>query len=342
MASGSSQTLNSKVSLPNLHARRIQRSPSLFTSLSRSKGKAAIRQLTGDQPQKPLAPVVQTIDVSREVQEGAEQTTSVPNSSDVAPPQTLPVVDIQPATPQQEQQELMTAAISFREESTSSMSIPKPISVSPRSLPKHSPNKRSWFTSSLSSSPSCSPPAPQYSPPQFPSSLPDITKDAQFERLNSPPPLSPPPTISTVNSSHAASSSTSLPISIDNSVPPLPVTPPVQLVSSPLPSSPLPASTKALNPSSSRFTLSLPLLGRAKVPSDKIVATSFQVNGELFHFYFCPCGLVRHDDIICVMPTRRSAAQFLPSSFRSLPYIIHAANSNVRAIHIWACNFHRK
>ena len=55
------------------------------------------------------------------------------------------------------------------------------------------------------------------------------------------------------------------PSSVDERVPSLPTTPPAAQYQHTLKSPPL-GHTTALNPSSSRFTLSIPLLGRPKVP----------------------------------------------------------------------------
>jgi len=76
------------------------------------------------------------------------------------------------------------------------------------------------------------------------------------------------------------------PCSVDDRVPSLPPTPPaVQLRHTPLKSPPL-EQTTALNPSSSRFTLSIPLLGRAKVPLGSVLGKEKEKEKGVFMFGF--------------------------------------------------------
>ncbi|KAF9523697.1 hypothetical protein CPB83DRAFT_862502 [Crepidotus variabilis] len=274
IASASNLALNSKSSLPNLPSRRAARSPSLYTSLSRSKGKMAIRQLTADQAQQPLVPVVQTIDVPRVVREDEAPVASTSTASPPDTPQSPPVVGVQPATPGLDQIEPLIHQFPYIEGTDTR--VANTTTVSLPSLSIESSGKRSWY-SSASSSPASSPPAPQYSPPKPPGPLPSTVSDkdillqySENHRTHSPPPLSPPPQISTTTSNQSLASTSSLPSSIDDRVPSLPTTPPVYLAANVPKSPPIPPSTNSLNPSSSRFTLSLPLLGRAKVPLERI------------------------------------------------------------------------
>ena len=76
------------------------------------------------------------------------------------------------------------------------------------------------------------------------------------------------------------------PCSVDDRVPSLPPTPPAaQLRHTPLKSPPL-EQTTALNPSSSGFTLSIPLLGRVKVPLRSVLGKEKEKKKGVFMFGF--------------------------------------------------------
>lgn len=147
----------------------------------------------------------------------------------------------------------------------------------PPSLPAYSP--REALVDPSSKTPPLSIPLPPSEPPSCSSSsdvpLPPFVSQTPPSYVGNPQgsPTETPAIVLTqpsVSSTQSIPTISSLPSSLDDFVPSLPPTPPAHQRTSTLkrPSlEPLPA----LNPTSSRFTLSIPLLGRAKVPLDKVL-----------------------------------------------------------------------
>lgn len=133
----------------------------------------------------------------------------------------------------------------------------------PKSTPLSIPAPRSGLPSCSSSS--------EASPPPFvstvPKTPPSYVGSPQGSPTDTPAIVLTRPSISSTQSIPTVSS---LPSSLDDFVPSLPPTPPAHQRAS-TPKRPSLESLPALNPTSSRFTLSIPLLGRAKVPLDRVL-----------------------------------------------------------------------
>jgi hypothetical protein len=129
-----------------------------------------------------------------------------------------------------------------------------------KSTPLYIPASPSRLSSSSSS---------DVSPPPFVSTVPKTPPSYASSPQGSPTEV--PAIVLTrpsISSTQSIPSFTSLPSSVDDFVPSLPPTPPAHQRTSArkyLESLPL------LNPTSTRFTLSIPLLGRAKVPLDRVL-----------------------------------------------------------------------
>lgn len=124
------------------------------------------------------------------------------------------------------------------------------------------------------------PPVEPASPPSDPLSIPPARKTTRSWFGTSTAVSVSPPERRARAPPHPLSQTPSIPSSIDEDVPRLSSAPPspAQAASPPEvhraePAAP-PAQLAALNPATSRFTLSIPLLGRAKVPLEKAVAAA--------------------------------------------------------------------
>jgi hypothetical protein len=115
--------------------------------------------------------------------------------------------------------------------------------------------------SSCSSSPENSPPPFHSTVPKTPPSYVGSPQCSSTET---------PAILLTRPSDSSTQSIPTTPSSLDDFVPSLPPTPPAHQRSS-TPKYPSLEPLPALNPTSSRFTLSIPLLGRAKVPLDRVL-----------------------------------------------------------------------
>ena len=132
-----------------------------------------------------------------------------------------------------------------------------------KSTPLHIPASPSRLSSSSSSS--------DVSPPPFASSLPKTPPSFASSPQGSPAEV--PAIVLTrpsLSSAQSVPTIASLPSSLDDFVPSLPPTPPAHQRTS-TQKRPSLESLPALNPTSSRFTLSIPLLGRAKVPLNRVL-----------------------------------------------------------------------
>ena len=141
-----------------------------------------------------------------------------------------------------------------------SRAAPDPLT---KSTPLSIPAPRSGLSSSSSSS--------DVSPPPFLSTVPKTPPSYVGSPQGSPTEI--PAIVLTrpsVSSTQSVPTIFSLPSSLDDFVPSLPPTPPAHQRTSTR-KRPSLESLPALNPTSSRFTLSIPLLGRAKVPLDKVL-----------------------------------------------------------------------
>ena len=131
---------------------------------------------------------------------------------------------------------------------------------STKSTPLTVPAPRSGLSSCSSS--------PEMSPPPFLSTVPKTPPSYVGSPQGSPTEM---PAIVLTRHSDSSTQSiptiVSLPSSLDDFVPSLPPTPPAHQRSS----TPKHPSLEPLNPALSRFTLSIPLLGRAKVPLDRVL-----------------------------------------------------------------------
>jgi len=182
---------------------------------------------------------------------------------------------------------------------------PQPIPTPPQNIPGTSlpqPRPSSW---SSSPPPPSSPPPKELAPLVIPSTPPptyplNLAAAATHPHESTESPMADvvlterPPLYTASRSSNK--STLPSPCSVDDRVPSLPTTPPAeQLQHTPLKSPPL-EQTTALNPSSSRFTLSIPLLGRAKVPLGSVLGKekekekSVSLIHSCFLSYLCsPC-----------------------------------------------------
>ena len=134
-----------------------------------------------------------------------------------------------------------------------------------KSTPLSIPAPRSGVSSCSSSS--------EVSPPPFVSTVPKTPPSYVGSPQGSPTEI--PAIVLTgpsVSSTQSIPTIFSLPSSVDDFVPSLPTTPPAHQRKS-TQKHPSLESLPALNPTSSRFTLSIPLLGRAKVPLDRVLGT---------------------------------------------------------------------
>jgi hypothetical protein len=146
----------------------------------------------------------------------------------------------------------------------------QPSSESPTSLPPYSSGAASQSTPLSIPAPrsglsSCS--SSEVSPPPFLSTVPKTPPSYVGSPQRSPTET---PAMPSVSSTQSIPTIFSLPSPLDDFVPSLPPTPPAhQRTFTPKRTSldPLPA----LNPTSSRFILNIPLLGRAKVPLDRVL-----------------------------------------------------------------------
>ena len=142
----------------------------------------------------------------------------------------------------------------------SSTSAPDP---STKSTPVYIPVSRSGLSTSSSSS--------DVSPPPFTSTVPKTPPSYASSPQGSPTEV--PAIVLTrpsISSSQSVPTIASIPSSVDDFVPSLPPTPPA-LQRTSTQKRPSLESLPALNPTSSRFTLSIPLLGRAKVPLNRVM-----------------------------------------------------------------------
>jgi hypothetical protein len=132
-----------------------------------------------------------------------------------------------------------------------------------KSTPLSIPAPRSGLSSCSSSS--------EVSPPPFVSTVPKTPPSYVGSPQGSPKET---PTIvltrPSISSTQSIPTIYSLPSSLDDFVPSLPPTPPAHQRKS-TSKRPSLESLPALNPTSSRFTLSIPLLGRPKIPLDRVL-----------------------------------------------------------------------
>ena len=141
-----------------------------------------------------------------------------------------------------------------------STAAPDPLT---KSIPRSIPASPSGVSSSSSSSDASPPPfvstVPK-TPPSYFGSPQDSSTEVPAIVLTRP----------SVSSTQSVPTISSLPSSLDDFVPSLPPTPPAHQRTSAR-KRPSLEYLPALNPTSSRFTLSIPLLGRAKVPLDRVL-----------------------------------------------------------------------
>lgn len=230
---------------------------SLFASMSRAKGKMTISHLTQDQPQQPLAPIIQPIDVPRRplVSSNSPLVSPSPSSNFIQQPN----VGTQLNGPTIEHQSPKLLPLESSRSLTPTQSNTATPQYQERSYPI--PQQPSLISSS-SSSPASSPPAPYYFPTdiQVPPSI-EVAKPI----LRSADSLG----VTFANPSKDSTAvkrttSNSFPSSVDDRILSLPPTPPAYL--SPTFSSQSVMSSGRIS-ASSRFTLSLPLPW-SKVPPD--------------------------------------------------------------------------
>jgi len=261
--------LNGKSSLPNVFAnsplRRPRTNSSLFSSMSCAKGKESLRALAQNQVQQPLQPIVQPVNVLPLPLSPSTSRDAASNEPDrlvqLPPPEAkdqIPSVVVQPAA------RLIQCP------------VPQHTEPSPSSSPPQHPGSPSSIDSSL-----LLPPAPPYIPTDqlLPPPLIEFPTQSTISKDRREPALTPQST-----AKHIAAGSRNSPSSVDDRVPPLP--PPAY--SSPATPPAPPSIASILNPSSSRFTLSLPLFGRTKVPLETVSGRSgtgmSQLNRRLYLF----------------------------------------------------------